>query len=213
MGLIVSITAWILGAGSDIIALARRVIDGIAQLWNTLIAYFTNIALAAGRVAGGGLALGASLVRLGIALATQLPYLIFVYVPRLVGSAVSQVVSWTLQYIAGVAADLRQLANDVLSWAQSKVAELLRDLADLKNWALGQLADIRNTLSWVFGKVTALLTDPTILAQWLLVPLFGVARQWAQDNATAVARWALGIAVTGTIKAAGIIEDIIVSIF
>lgn len=212
MGLIVAITAWILGAGSDIIALARRVIDGIAQLWNTLVAFFTGIALAAGRVAGGGIALGGSLVRLAIVLASQLPYLLFVYVPRLIGSAVSQVVSWSLQYVAGVAADLRQFANDVLGWAQSKVAELLHDLADLKNWALGQLNDIRNTLSWVFGRVTALLTDPTALAQWLLAPLFGVAKQWAQDNATALARWALGVAVSGTIRAAGFLEDIIVSI-
>ncbi len=212
MGLIPVIVAYLLGSANNVLDLARRVADSFGKVWDTLTAFFAQLAQAAGHIAGGGLALAGSLTRFAIALASRLPYILFVYVPQLVGALASQVIAWTLEYVGQVENRLHTLANDVLSWAQGQVNALFGDLNDLRTWAMGQLADIINTLTWTWHLVATFLTDPNVLAQWLLGALFNVAKQWVEANSVALVRWGLSVAVSGTIRAAGLIEDIIVRI-
>lgn len=210
--MLAGVIAWILGAGADVIALARRIGDALTQLWSTLTSFFAGIAQAAGHVAGGGLALGTSLVRFGIALALKLPYILFVYVPARIGSVVSQLTAWTLRIVQEAKDLATQYFNDLTSFVGRQVAALVADASAFKNWAISQLAGIINTLLWVQNRVVALLTNPDVLAEWLLAALWRVGTRWVEDNAAAIGRWFLGIAVRGTIAAAGMLEDIIVKI-
>lgn len=136
-----------------------------------------------------------------------------VYIPNATASAVNQAFTWTEKRIADAVRYTEQRVAEVTAWAAQA-------FNDLRTWATGQVAailsyihNIATLLNDVAKRVYALLTNPRALADWVAGELIGAIWRWATGNADALARLALGMAVSGALKLAGVLERVISDVF
>lgn len=134
-------------------------------------------------------------------------------VPALLAKAFDSAVSYVERRVTDVFNYVVQRVAEVIAWAQQAYN-------DLRTWAAGQVTsilayihDMVVLLNDVAKRVYALLTNPRALADWVAGEVIGALWRWAVGNADALARIALGMALSGAIKLAGVLEQVIADVF
>lgn len=197
---------------SSVTTLGSRVRQALSDLMNYLISFFDVQMKAAAHIAEGGAYLLYWLLKYSGDLLIFFTFLGLNLIPRWALNVTTSITNWAVGRLNDLSNYLQGLYHSVLSWAQQQISSIIADAIAFKNWAQQEVNSILATLTWTYKLVAQLLTNPTVTAQWLLGALWTVGVRYVQDNAVAIGRWALGIAVAATIKAAGMLEDVIVEI-
>lgn len=190
----------------------RAIWAAISSVWNVSTDFWWRIA----QVAFPGVQIIADLRRLAQWFASRAGiavwWIIHVLVPRSITVAVDAVTSW----ISRIINDIRQVISTVyhaaLDFAQKLVNALHNLVNQILHWAQQEIGKLITDLRALKDFVTHFLTDPRVLVEWLWNAFWAKARDWVIRHEEWAARWFLARAVSVTVFAARIIEDIIVRI-
>lgn len=187
----------------------NAITNAIQILINQFVAWTTagiNLLNATGNLVSAILGFSGTLVNLLFRFA-------LVYIPNAIASAVSQAFTWTEHRFADAVNFAQQRIAEVIAWAQQAYN-------DLRTWITGQVAsiiayihDMAVLLNDVARRVYALLTNPRALADWVAGEIIGALWRWVVGNADTLARLVLGMAVSGALKLAGLLEQVIADVF
>lgn len=202
----------LLGFLSGVGALRDKVKDALTNLWSTLVDFFTEQRQAAQIILDGGVGTVAGIIHFCLALEAFGFAVLYIVIPAWARNAIDQVTHWVVEYVAFIVNVLRQESRALQDWARGWINYLYGWIRDVIGWAEQRIAEVWHTLTWTYDRVAQLLTVPDTLAQWLFAALWRVGERWVLQNAVALGRWALAVAVTMTLRAARIIEDIIVQV-
>lgn len=121
-----------------------------------------------------------------VAVLTRLQWLIFVELPRRLGSLASSIQAWTRARVDELGRLLRAEAIRLRDWLVDQVRGALRALSQVRDILTARLNELKADFLRIRDRVTGLLFDPSRLVAWILAPLMDAIGRYLEAN---IERW------------------------
>lgn len=201
--------AYVGGAVSD---LRDRTVEAFLTVWGLLTTLFMLIHLVWSALGNAAASLRDTLFSLARSVYDVVRTIILVRIPNALRIAFHDASQFVTAVVNTVKNGILAVVHTLESWAHAAVSFVSSVLNSFINWATRTVAGILATLGHVAFIVANLLTDPAALVRWFIAALWKEAFNYLFAKRETIARWMLARAVSASMFAIQVIEELIVRV-
>lgn len=143
---------------------------------------------------------------------TSIRYIIVWLIPHLIAQAVSDVVSWAIDFVAGLINAVRGELAVLRDWFVSTVNDVIRGFNEFRTWSTQRIGELIDTARALVKHVFGPLGTPERLASWIVGAMFAALLRYVLDNAVPIGRALWSARALVTVENLDKAEDIFIRI-